>query len=298
MIADDERNLFSHDIEAIAEEGAIRDMLLSVADRYPYPSGLVDFAYASALAAAHSLGAEVKYSRLMPDSSWRGVFYRLNDRDMTISASAIDCRGRWKPLQYYAARYFAPITLYADLKDGKVTFSASSQRRIDCIGTLEYRIADASNDTIYKSSVECEIASMTSQELHTADIGEYISGHEREYYLEYFIKEGSSILGRGTMLFVPEKHFKFKKPNIHALISGADRRFSITLASNVFVKDLEIGFDGVDAVFEDNYIDLTSNAPVKIGFTVTGGIETAFHLKELLEIRSVVDLKLSLHKEK
>lgn len=298
VIADDERNLFSHDIEAIAEEGAIRDMLLSVADRYPYPSGLVDFAYASALAAAHSLGAEVKYSRLMPDSSWRGVFYRLNDRDMTISASAIDCRGRWKPLQYYAARYFAPITLYADLKDGKVTFSASSQRRIDCIGTLEYRIADASNDTIYKSSVECEIASMTSQELHTADIGEYISGHEREYYLEYFIKEGSSILGRGTMLFVPEKHFKFKKPNIHALISGADRRFSITLASNVFVKDLEIGFDGVDAVFEDNYIDLTSNAPVKIGFTVTGGIETAFHLKELLEIRSVVDLKLSLHKEK
>ena len=291
VIPEDERNLFSNAIESIAEEGAIYDMLLSVAERYPYPSGLSDFAYASALAAAHKVGVEIKESRLSPEYSRRGVFYRLNDRDMTISASAIDCRGRWKPLQYYSARHFAPLALYADLKDGVVTFSASNHRKLDCIGTLEYRIADASNVTIYKNSVECEITSMTSPVLHTADISDYINGHEREYYLEYYVKEGSFTLSRKTMLFVPEKHFLFKKPKIKAVVTGQDRRFCITLSSDVFVKDMEIGFDGVDAVFEDNYFDLTSEAPVKVSFTVMGGLETSFHLKDLLEMRSVVDLK-------
>lgn len=290
VIPEDERSLFSHSIEAIAEEGAIRDMLLSVADRYPYPADLSAFAYASALASAHKVGDAIKASRLSLGRSGRGVFYRLNDREMAISASAIDCRGRWKPLQYYSARHFAPLALYADFADGVVTFSASSQRRMDCIGTLEYRIADASNFTIYKNTVDCEITAMTSPILHTADIGEYIKGHEREYYLEYFIKEGSVAVSRGTLLFVPEKHFAFKKPKIKAVITGQDRRFSLTLASDAFVKDMEIGFDGVDAVFEDNYFDITSEAPIKISFTVTGGMESAFHLKDVLEMRSVVDL--------
>ena len=290
-IPEGERNLFSRSIEAISEEGAIRDMLLSVADRYPYPADLSAFAYASALASAHKVGNAIKESRLSLGESGRGVFYRLNDRDMAVSASAIDCRGRWKPLQYYASRYFAPVTLYADYKDGSVTFSASSQRRTDCIGSLEYRIADASNVTVHKNAIDCELTAMTSRSLHTANIGEYIKGHESEYYLEYYIKEGSSILGKGTLLFLPEKHFVFKKPKIKSVITGQDRRFSLTIASDVFIKDMEIGFDGVDVVFEDNYFDITSEAPVKIDFTVIGGMETAFHLKDLLEMRSVVNLK-------
>lgn len=291
VIPEEERNLFSHSIEAIAEEGAILDMLTSVANRYPYPANLSDFAYASALAATHKVGEMVKKARLLPDGSQRAVFYRLSDPDMVISASAIDSRARWKPLQYYASRHFAPVTLYADYYEGIVSFSVSNHRKLDCIGTLEYRIADASNYTIYKESVPCEIGGMTSLKLHSASIGSYIAGHEREYYLEYYIKEGSSALSKGTLLFVPEKHFIFKKPKIKSVVSGQDRKFSLTISADAFVKDMEISFDGVDAVFDDNYFDMTSEAPVKINFTVTGGMETTYHLKDVLEMKSVVDLK-------
>lgn len=290
-VPDGERSLFSHAIESIAEEGAIRDMLLSVADRYPYPADLSAFAYASALASAHKVGLAIKESRLSLGAVGRPVFYRLRDTEMAISAAAIDCRGRWKPLQYYTSRHFAPITLYADMSGDTVKFSVSSQRRTDCIGSLEYRIADASNYTIFKDSVPCEITAMTSGEVHVANIGEYVKGHERDYYLEFYIKEGSSTLSRNTMLFVPEKHFNFKKPKIKSVVSGQDRRFSVTLSADAFVKDMEISFDGVDVVFEDNYFDLTSEAPVKVNFTVVGGIETSYHLKDVMELRSVCDLK-------
>ena len=290
VIPENERNLFSHSIEAIAEPGSIRDMLLLVAEGYPYPSNLSDFAYASALAAAHKVGLSVKQSRLSLGASGRSVFYRLSDPEMRISASAIDSRSRWKPLQYYSSRHFTPVALYADYNEGNVSFSVSNCRRIDCVGTLEYRICDASNYTIYKESVPCEISGMSAANIHSASIGNIIEGHEREYYLEYYIKEGSSVLSKRTLLFVPEKHFAFKKPKIKAVVTGQDRRFSLTVSSDVFVKDMEIDFDGIDVVLDDNYFDITSEAPIKINFTVIGGMETTYRLKDALEMRSVADL--------
>lgn len=291
VVPEEERSLFSHSIEAIAEDNAIRDMLLSVAERYPYPRDLSAFAYASALASAHKVGEAVKTSRMSGGLRGRGIFSRLNDGTMAISPAAIDCRGRWKPLHYYSSRLFAPIALYAEHTDGSVVFSASSQRRAALVGNLEYRIADSYNATVYKNSVSCEIEGMTAKRLHTAEIGEYIAGHEREYYLEYTLKEGSSVVSHGVMLFVPEKHFKFKKPKIKAVITGQDRRFSITIASDVFVKDMELSFDGIDAIFSENYFDMTSDGPVRIDFTLTGGAESAFRLKDALELRCVVDIK-------
>ena len=290
-VPEGERSLFSHSIESLAEEGAIREMLLSVADRYPYPSDLSAFAYASSLASAHKVGLAIKESRLSRGLSGRPIFYRLRDTKMAISPSAIDSRGRWKPLQYYSSRHFAPISLYVDIVGGRAYFSASSQRRTDCIGSLEYRVADASNYTIFKDSVPCEITAMTSGEIHSVDLTEYIEGHERDYYLEFYIKEGSSTLSKETHLFVPEKHFNFKKPKIKSVVSGQDRRFSITLSADCFVKDMEIDFDGVDVVLEDNYFDITGEAPIKVNFTVIGGIETSYHLKDVMQLRSVCDLK-------
>ena len=291
VIPEGERSLFSRSVEAIAEDGAIKDMLMSVADRYPYPADLSGFAYASALASAHRVGEAVKNSRMSRGRSGRGVFNRISDATLAISPSAIDYRGRWKPLQYYCSRYFAPLALYAEAEGGAVKFLVSNLRRTDLIGTLEYRVADGSNYTIFKASEPVEISAMTEGEIHTVDLGEVILGHESEYYLEYYLKEGSSQISKGTLLFLPEKHFDFKKPFIKAEITGQDRRFSLTLSSNVFVKDLEMDIDGVDAVFSDNYIDLTSEAPVKIDFTVTGPSQTAYHLKDVLELRSVWDLK-------
>ena len=290
IIPEDERTLFSYSIEKMTDSGDIQKMLTAVSARYPYPTDLEKFAYASAMAAACEVGDSVRLARMSNGKEGRAVFDRLGDNKVVTSPSAMDSRVRWKPLQYYCARHFAPIALYAEATGGQVRFSASNLRKLDLMGSVEYRLADASNYTIYKNSEPVEIASMTARGLFTRDLTEYIEGHEREYYLEYYIKEGSSVISFGTLLFVPEKHFRFKKPRIKAEVSGSDRRFSITLSADAFVKGLELDFDGVDAVFSDNYIDLTTDAPVKLSFTVTGGIETAYHLNEALIIRSVYDL--------
>ena len=290
-IPESERTLFSKSIEAITAPEDMRSMLFAVANRYPYPRDLSSFAYASALAAANTVGRSVRGSRISMGTSGRAVFNRLGDPTIAVSGSAIDAKSRWKPLQYYSSRHFESVKVYADMEEGSVIFSASNLRKFDFIGSLEYRIADASNYTIYKSSEPCDISALSSTRISTRDISEYIKGHESEYYLEYYLKEGSNVLSKTCLLFLPEKHFDFKKPKIKVVISGEDRRFSITLSSDVFVKDIEIGFDGIDVVLDNNYIDITSDAPIKIGFTVLGSSETAYRLKDALQLFSVYDLR-------
>lgn len=290
VVPEGERNLFSYSVEAVAEGDAIGKMLLAVAQNYPYPNSLSDFAYASALAAAKQVGRKIKECRMSLGASGRAIFERLGDSAVAISPSAIDSFARWKPLQYYSARHFSQVALYAEVTPSGILFSVSNERKVDFIGTIEYRIADASNVTIYKNSEACEFTAMAARKLFTRDLSEYIKGHEREYYLEYYLKEGSSIISRNTLLFVPEKHFKFEEANIKAEIAGTDRRFTMTLTSDKFAKDVELDFVGTDAIFSDNYIDLTSDSPVKISITITSGIETAYHLNDALKIRSVRDL--------
>ncbi len=285
-----ELSLFSHSMEAISSPEHISKMLLAVAERYPYPKDLSDFNYVSGLAAAENVSDRVRRARLSAESGGRAIFHTLGDESVFTSHSAIDCNARWKPLQYYSLRGFAPIALYASEKDGTVSFHISNLRSVDLIGSVEYRIVDSANITVYKSSEPCEVSAFSASHILTRDLREYIGDHRRDYYLEYYVKESANVLSKGTLLFVPEKHFRFKKPNIKAELTGSDRRFSITLSADCFVKDLEVSFEGVDAVFSENYVDLTSSAPIKITFNIIGGADTAYHLKSVLKLRSIYNI--------
>ncbi len=285
----DEKNLFSYSMEQISPKEITRQILSTVADRYPYPKNLSDFTYASALASSAKVSDGIWRARFSGNTK-RAVFGTLGDGGVKASPSAIDSASRWKALQYQSAKSFAPLAVHAILNGTTVSIRVSNMRRTDLIGSLEYRIVDSENVTVFTNSQPCEVSAFTARVLCEQDFSEYISGHEREYYLEYYIKEGVAVPSAGTLLFVPEKYFKFKKPSIKAEVTGSDRRFSVTLSANCFVKNLELSFDGVDAVFSENYFDITSSSPVKINLSVVGGLETAYHLNQALRLRSIYDL--------
>ncbi len=289
-IPQDELNPFSYSVEKLGERDTMKEIILGIEEKYPYPFRFEDFTYLSMLSAASKISQSMKEKRLAQGALGRAVFNTLGDSELCISPSAIDNQARWKALHYHSAKFFAPVALYANNNDGKITFAVSSQRRIDFSGAVEYKIADAKNRTIYKDSEQLEFGGITTKTLFTKDLSEYINGHEREYYLEYMLRDGTSVIYRDVLLFVPEKYFKFEDPKFTADIVGSDKRYSLTLTAESFVRNLEIDFAGADAVFAENYFDITSNAPIKIQFTVTSGTETSYHLNSALTLRSVNDM--------
>jgi beta-mannosidase len=262
-----------------------------VAEKYPYPPDFASFSYASALAAANKVGAFIRDARLGEGKAGRAVFSRLSDSELKISSSAIDHRGRWKPLQYYSKRFFAPVRLYAVANSSDVRFYAVNGKKSLLSAVMEYKIIDRDNRVIYDGARQVELSAMSADSLFTIDFSEYVEGHESEYCLEYCLREGTTLLSRDVLLFVPEKHFDFKKPSIKSVINGEGKKFSITLAADCFVKDLEIDFDGVDIRLSDNYLDLTSDAPVRVEFTVLDSAYNTQNLKDALILRSVSDLR-------
>ena len=48
------------------------------------------------------------------------IFWQLNDCWPVASWSSIDYYGRWKALQYYARRFYAPVLVSPHVEDGAV----------------------------------------------------------------------------------------------------------------------------------------------------------------------------------
>lgn len=281
-----ERNLFSRSMEALGR-GEILEMLRSSSEMYPYAGGFEDFAYISSLCAAERISEKMIEARLARGDK-PAIYDGLGDTVLGLCRSGMDAMAEWRATQYEAARFFAPVLLRAEyLGDGRVVFYVSNERRQTFAGTLEYRIAANDNITVHKGSVQFVVERNSAKLVLERDFAPYLLGHEDEYYLECYLRDPLGTYSRGTTLFVPEKHFKFLDPKITSMVVGADRRFSVTLGASAFARRVEISFEGRGTVLYDNYFDITSSAPVRVSFTLTGPISTADELTASLKIRTV-----------
>ena len=288
VIAPEDRNVFSSEMEKHSGEKCIA-MAHSAAERYLYAYTPSDFAYLTRLTQAENTKKEMLKRRISLGKDGRAVFSEISARRL-ISSSSLDTEAGWKALQYYAKSFFAPVTITAEANGGSVSFIAINNKAYAVFGLLESKIIDNDNKVVYKYSEEIDIAENSSRTVFTHDLSEYIASHEHERLIEYSFTEGNSTLAKGTYLFAAPKNFVYKNPDIKAEIAGADRRFSITLTSSCYAGGVEIDFADTDAVFSDNYFDITSEVPVKINFTVSSPVETAKSLKKQLKIRSLYDI--------
>ncbi len=290
LLSRDEKNLFSEGMERLGRH-VLLDMIGTASERFPYAGGFDEFAYISSVSAAALTESEMIATRLSRGDKL-AIYDGLGDVEDGICYSGMDSHAVWRATQYAAARFFAPIYLHAEhIDDGRVVFYISNERRQSFVGTIEYRIADSNNSTVHKGSEQCVIERHTAKLVLERDFGEYLRGHENEYYLECYLRDPLGVYSQSVTLFVPEKHFKFRDPEIKSQIVGSDRRFSITLTAKAFARAVEISFAHTDAVFYDNYVDITADSPLKISFTLTGGMSTVDKLTSELVIRSIYDVK-------
>ena len=286
----EEHNIFSKKVEDYGREKIIK-MLTEASDRYPYAGGFYDFTYVSGVSSAEKIKAKMLDARINRGER-AAVYDALGDVRDGISSAGIDSCCVWGALHYLSARFFSPVVIRAEhLGGGRVAFSVSNEKRQSFVGSIEYRIITNENRTLFSASEECIVERSSSKFLFERDFGEYTEGRESELYLEYLLKDAMGTYSKDTLLFVPEKHFKFLDPKIKTEITGGDRRFTITLSAENFAKGVALTFSDCDAVFFDNYIDITSTAPIKIPFTLTGGASTPEHLRRALSVKSMYEIK-------
>lgn len=272
FLDDEEYNLLSKTAEAhTAGRGRCQDMLSKTFDEMRFPNGMSELVYSTQVAAAYAASKSIRRARCEELRARSAIFRQFNDGAYLISPAIVDHSFRAKAACYKISKAYAQTisSVLVDKKEINVYVRNDSKKNYD--GKLLVALYDTNNKCWFETTKLVSVPPASSSLVVEEDLAKYLDAPE-SYYLIYELFTENRITDSGTERFVPLKHFKFRDPKIKAEISGMGRSFTVKLTAASYVAAAEISFDGVEAVFDDNYVDIINTAPTVINFKVDSAI--------------------------
>ncbi|GJM77611.1 hypothetical protein HMSSN139_01070 [Paenibacillus sp. HMSSN-139] len=291
----EDRNIFSYVMESHQKNGTGNEKILYyIGETYRYPKDFSSLLYASQLIQAEGMRCGVEHWRRHRGRCMGALYWQLNDIWPVASWSSIDYYGRWKALQYEAKRFFAPVLASACEEGTQVALHVSNESKRTAKGKLVWTLRNARSVVLRQGERAAEIAPFATAELEQLDFaGELDTKAKlRDTYLEYAWVADGEVVSGGTVLFVKPKHFGFVDPGIQAAITEEEECFRITLGSEAYARFVELDFTGLDAIFSDNYFDLSAGTrkTVTVAKSALSRPAGLTELQERLTVRSVYDI--------
>ncbi len=242
-------------------------IMFYLAQMVRYPETFEELIYSSQLVQADSIRSNVEHMRRSRGRCMGSLYWQVNDSNPVISWSSIDYFGRWKPLHYVAAKFYAPILVSVDDSDiHNIVFNVSNETMRDEALTLRWSMRTAAGDILTRGEKDVTVAKLTAADVHAEDMSGLLAtdADKRTRYLEYSVAKGGEVVSRGTLLFVRPKRFGFMQPNVTAGVRDAGDRYEITLTADHFAKSVWLDLREADCVFSDNWFDIHAGEPVAV----------------------------------
>lgn len=288
-----DRNIFTPVMESHQKNSVCNGKILYyISENFRYPKDFGSLLYVSQLIQAEGIRYGVEHWRRHRGRCMGALYWQLNDCWPVASWSSIDCYGRWKALHYAARRFFAPVLVSACEEGTSVGLHVSNETAAAVTGTLTWRLLTGSGAVRGEGSRPVQAAPFTSREIVALDFSHELDTEEkrRGTYLAFRLEAGGRVLGSGTVLFVKSKHFDFADPQIAAEVREEPDRLIVRLNAHAFAHYVELGLDGADVIFGDNYFDLQAGAPYEVAVdrAEAPGL-TAEEFSRRLRVRSLFD---------
>ncbi len=263
----EDRNIFSYVMEKHQRNQSANGKIMNYMEQtYLYPNQFDITLYASQLLQAEAMRYGVEHFRRNRGRCMGAIIWQLNDCWPVASWSMIDYQGRWKAVQYYAKRFFAPFMISCE-EEGilsqdtnvnaepyelkkSVHFCISNESMQKRAGIVRWQLREASGTVkeSYEESVCVEALSSTWLEKVSLQQAETYSD-----YVYYELEEEGTVISSGSILFCPPKHFRFRDPELRVEVSGENE---LMVTAGAYAKSVEI-LNGEDTMLlEDNYFDM------------------------------------------
>lgn len=295
----EDRNIFSKVMESHQKNGTANGKILNyIADYFLYPKNMDSLAYISQILQLKAIGYGVEHWRRNRGRCMGSLYWQLNDCWPVASWASIDYYGRWKALHYGARRFYAPLTISICEKEELSSFISyflhnDTMERRDA--KMEVLLLDRDFQVLWEKTLECEIKPLSVQNCLEMDFSDWTEKEELRsvVYSVFRLYEEDKLLTERTVLFVKPKHFEYKEPVYNIEIEEQENDFDITVKASSFCQYVELYFKDFDAVFSDNFFDITSENGVtvqvnKCDIPENIAIVPEF-LKQNLVVRSVAD---------
>ena len=283
-------NLFSPVMERHrSAKGGNLDLVCRAASEYLYADTAEDLVYMTQTMQMRSIRRVAEHLRKRRGQCMGLLYWQLNDCWPGITCSGIDYYGRWKALHYGSRRFFAPVLAIAEQSGGRVEFSVSNEQRHAYAGTLTYELMDNRNRLIHSASSDFEVDAMSARDILTEDFSDLIEGHASEYYLRYSVRCDQTVSSAGTLLFVKPREFCYLEPNFDIKLTGNGNDFTLEIEADVYADTVSVSFEGVDAILEDNWFDITSSTPTRVKIRTDRPVSVEA-LRRSISLKSVYDI--------
>ena len=257
---ENEMNLFSPTMEHHQKFMEGNSKILSyLADNFRYPDSFEDLIYISQIMQAEAIQSGVEHWRSNRGVCMGSLYWQLNDCWPGISWSSVDFYGRWKALQYFANRFYAPLSVTAAEDDGKMFFAVLNDTQKDINATVKWKMVDMEYNTVMSGIYTESVDKLSSKKTDVIEIPERYTSERNKYFVIYELLIDKESIIKRIMLLTENKRYYFKKANINISVQQKKDGVYVSLVSDELARYVRLSANKDTCLFEDNYFDLLPN---------------------------------------
>ena len=256
---------------------------------YSEPKDFASFLYVSQVLQAEGIKIGAEHFRRLRPETMGSIFWQLNDCWPVASWSSIDYYGRWKALQYYARRFYAPVLVSPHVEDGALKVYIVSDKVKAGPATLRARLMDFNGKVLLEETSAVEVAPLTSKVYLDWPLKKLADAGAHDTSRVFVVAEltaGGAEISRNLVYLAPVKGVHLKPAQLKVEMSGANGSYKIRVSSPVLARSVYLSFGNLDAQVSDNYFDLLPGETVEITATSAASLDA---LKAQLKVISLTD---------
>jgi beta-mannosidase len=264
----------------------IHDYLLK---DYPEPKDFPSFLYVSQVLQAEGIKIGAEHFRRSRPETMGSIFWQLNDCWPVASWSSIDYYGRWKALQYYARRFYAPILVSPHVEAGSLKVYIVSDKIAAQPATLRVRLMDFAGKVFLEEKHDVSVDPLASKIYldwplkKLADAG---AADTSAVFVVADLSSGATQISRNLAYLAPVKEVHLKPASLQVASTGNGGNYDIRITSPVLARSVYVSFGNLDAKVSDNYFDILPGETIAVTATSAASLDA---LKAQLQVVSLTD---------
>ena len=283
-------NMTSYVMEHHQRSGTGNGLMLGqMTDNYRTAKDFPSLVYLSMMLQAEGIRYGVEHWRRNMARVSGTLYWQLNDCWPVASWASLDSFGRWKALHYAAGRFYAPVLLSLHDRGPLIDIHVTSDLLQPWAGTVRWSLETLGGDVLEKGEAAVDAAPQADTQVRALDFTAKVNDeNSRKLVFVAELWQGDQLVATAVSTCVPNKHLELVDPQLRATVRASGEGLAIDVSAATLARHVELAFNGVDAVFSDNYFDIPGGRTRTVTTSMPAGW-TVPQAQAALQIRSLRD---------
>jgi beta-mannosidase len=232
---------------------------------YNQPKDFESFLYVNQVLQAEGVKFGLEGHRRAMPFCMGSLYWQINDCWPVASWSSTDYYQKWKALQYYTKKGFAPVLVSPYIDGQKFRVGIVSDRLEKINAELNLKLVNFEGQVIWEENSLVEIPANSSDDYFDVNYWEFLYRKNlQNLVFTSVIKEKGEVISKNYYYFRPYKELKVPAPTLEYAIVKTDNGFDIELKTDKLAKNVYLQIGDEQGFFSDNYFDFLPGEVAKV----------------------------------